>query len=410
MDACPRFAPHDPVQTADPYPTYAALRRDAPVFHDPRLDVWVLSRYDDVVAAVKQPEVFSCNGALTAAGKFAPSVQAVFAGSAGLAAILNESDGPVHTRLRGAFGRWFNRERVTLMEPHIRAIAGELIDGFEAEGEADLMAEFAALLPGLVICDLLGVPRGDFPKIKDWTDDWLTLISAGVPEEDQIRCAHNLLAYMQYLREHFLERQKNPGEDLMTVLLPRELGGAADLRLDEAIVNVMDFFAAGFGTTSNMIANGMATLFEYGEQYDRLRQDPTLLDNAVEEILRFASSVQGAFRVTTRPIELSGVTIPAGGRVFLLYGSANHDEARFENPEVFDIDRSPVRDHLTFSRGIHFCIGSALARLEIRIALELLLKRLPALRPVPGAVPLRLDHLYLNGYHTLPVEWDPSVS
>jgi cytochrome P450 len=196
----------------------------------------------------------------------------------------------------------------------------------------------------------------------------------------------------------------------MTVLLPRELGGDADLSLDEAIVNVIDFFAAGFGTTSNMIATGMATLFEHGEQYDRLRSDPTLLDNAVEEILRFASSVQGAFRVTTRPTELGGVTIPAGGRVFLLYGSANHDETRFENPEVFDIDRSPVRDHLTFSRGILFCIGSALARLEIRVALELLLKRLPDLRPVPGAVPRRLHHLYLNGYHTLPVEWGPRVS
>jgi cytochrome P450 len=408
MDVCPRFDPHDPVQTADPYPTYAALRRDAPVFHDPHLGVWVVCRYDDVLAAVKQPEVFSCSGALTAAGKFAPSVQAVLAGSAGLAAILNESDGPEHTRLRGAFGQWFNRQRIAGMEPHIRAIAGELIDGFEAEGKADLMVEFAGLLPGLVMCDLLGVPREDFPKVKAWTDDWLTLVSAGVPEEDQIRCARNLLVYLQCLREQFLDRQKNPGEDLMTVLLPRELGGDAELSLDEAIVNVVDFFAAGFGTTSNMIATGMATLFEHGEQCDRLRSDPTLLDNAVEEILRFASSVQGAFRVTTRPTELGGVTIPAGGRVFLLYGSANHDEARFENPEVFDIDRSPVRAHLTFSRGPHFCIGAALARMEIRIALELILARLPELRPVPGAVPRRLHHLYLSGYQTLPVEWDPS--
>jgi cytochrome P450 len=408
MDVCPRFDPHDPAQTADPYPTYAALRRDTPVFHDPRLGVWVVCRYEDVVAVVKRPEVFSCGGALTAAGEFAPAVQAVLGDDVVLTPILNESDGPVHARIRGALGRWFNRQRIEGMEPRVRAIAHGLIDGFAAEGAADLMTDFAAELPGLVMCDLLGLPREDFPKLKGWTDDWLTLLSAGVSEEEQLRCAHGLRAYLDYLREQFLDRRDNPGDDLLTVLLPPELGGTAEVSLDEAVLNVVDFFAAGYGTTSNMIANGMATLFEYGEQYDRLRRDPALLDNAVEEILRFASSVQGAFRVTTRPAELGGVTIPAGGRVFLLYGSANHDEARFGNPAVFDIDRSPVRDHVTFSRGIHFCIGAALARMEIRVALELLLKGLPELRPVPESVPLRLHHLYLNGYRTLPVEWDPS--
>jgi cytochrome P450 len=159
-----------------------------------------------------------------------------------------------------------------------------------------------------------------------------------------------------------------------------------------------------------MVTNALATLFEHRDQYDRISADPTLLDQAVEEILRFATSVQGIFRVTTRPVELGGVTLPAAARVFLLYASANHDEQRFEDPDVLDIDRPLTRDHMTFGRGIHVCIGSALVRLTIRIALELLQKRLPNLRPAADVTPQRMRHILLSGYDTLPVEWDPRLS
>jgi cytochrome P450 len=399
-----------PAHVANPYPEYAILRRDAPVFHDPQLDIWVVSRHADIVAAVKQPENFSSSGALTVAEKFSRSVQAVLAGGVGMAPLLTETDGPAHTRIRAVFKRAFIQRRIEGMEPCIRAIADELIDQFEADGKAELVSQFASPLPGFVICDLLGVPRTDFPKLSVWNDDWVSLLSVNLPEEEQVRCAHSLLAYEQYLRGQFLDRQKTPREDLITVMLPAELGGTAALSLGEAIYNVIDSLAAGYGTTERMITNALATLFEHRDQYDRISADPTLLDQAVEEILRFATSVQGIFRVTTRPVELGGVTLPAAARVFLLYASANHDEQRFEDPDVLDIDRPLTRDHMTFGRGIHVCIGSALVRLTIRIALELLQKRLPNLRPAADVTPQRMRHILLSGYDTLPVEWDPRLS
>jgi cytochrome P450 len=397
-----------PAHVANPYPGYATLRRDAPVFHDPQLDIWVVSRHADIAAAVKQPENFSSSGALRIAGQFSRSVEAVLAGGVGMPPPLNEADGPAHTRIRAVLNRAFIQRRIEGMEPRIRAISDELIGQFEADGKAELVSQFASPLPGFVICDLLGVPRTDFPKLGVWNDDWMSLLSVNLPEEEQVRCAHSLLAYEQYLHGQFLDRQKTPREDLITVMLPPELGGTAELSLGVAIYNVIDSLAAGYGTIGKMITNALATLFEHRDEYDRISADPTLLDQAVEELLRFATSVQGIFRVTTRPVALGGVTLPASARVFLLYASANHDEQRFEDPDVLDIDRPLTRDHMTFGRGIHACIGSSLARLTIRIALESLQKRLPNLRPATDAAPQRTRHIFLSGYDTMPVEWDPN--
>jgi cytochrome P450 len=403
----PNFDPMDPAQLANPYPTYADLRRDRPVFYDPKLDLWVVSRYADIVASVKQSDVFSSSGALTPAGKFLPSVEAVFAGGIGPVKALTEIDGPDHARIRAVLNRAFTPKRIVNMEARVRAIAEDLIDQFASDGKAELTAQFASKMPGLVICDLLGVPLSDFPLLKKWTDDWVKLMSVNIAEEEQIRCAHSLVEYQRYMHEQLLDRQKNPREDILTVMLPPELGGAAALSVNEAVSNGMTFFAAGYEQTANMIMNAVVTLFGHREQYDRLSADPSLLERAVEEILRYAGSVKGIFRVTTRPVELGGETIPADARVFLLYCSANHDEKHFDNPEVFDIDRQLARDHMTFARGIHICAGAALARMEVRVAIELLQRRLPNLRPAAGvAPPQRLEHLWISGYTTLPVEWD----
>ena len=406
--ACPHFDPMAPAHVANPYPGYATLRRDAPVFYDPQLDTWVVSRHADIAAALKQPENFSSSDALRVAGQFPRSVQAVLAGGVGMSPPLTEADGPAHTRMRAVLNRAFAQRRIEGMEPRIRAIADELIDQFEVDGKAELVSQFASPLPGFVICDLLGVPRTDFPKLVVWNADWMSLLSVSLPEEEQVRCARALLAYEQYLHGQFLDRQKTPREDLITLMLPVELDGTAALSLSEAIYNVIDSLASGYRTIGNMITNALATLFEHRDEYDRISADPTLLDRAVEELLRFATSVQGIFRVTTRPVALGGVTLPAAARVFLLYASANHDEQRFEYPDVLNIDRPLTRDHMTFGRGIHACIGSSLTRLTIRIALELLQKRLPNLRPAADAAPQRMRHLFLSGYDTLPVEWDPN--
>lgn len=405
--ACPHFDPLDPAFASDPYPAYAALRHDAPVSYDEKLGVWVVSRYDDVLLVLKEPDTFSSRGALLAAGEFPPPVKDVLARGIGMGTVLTEADGPAHTRIRSVFNRPFASVRVATMEPRIRAVADGLIDGFADADRADLVSRFTSLLPGLVLCDLLGFPREDFPALQAWDDCWVSLLSFDATEDEQVRCAHGLLAYEQYVYRHLLARRDDPREDLLTAMLPADLGGAAPLTVGEAVYNVIDAVMSGYGTTARLITNAVTELFAHRDQYDRIRTDPVALGRFQEELLRVANPVQGIFRITTRPVELGGTRLPAAARVFLLYGSANFDEGHFANPAALDVERPNIRRHLTFSDGIHVCVGAALVRLTLRVALELLPERLPNLRPDADEEPRRLRHVFLRSYTTLPVQWDP---
>ncbi|WP_437681917.1 cytochrome P450 [Sorangium sp. So ce131] len=404
--ACPHFNPMAPRHLADPYPMYAELRRDTPVFYSPDHGLWVVTRHADVTAALKQPEIFSSVGSLQTSVTLPPSVAAVMATGLGSASLIVESDPPAHTRMRGIVNKAFTAQRIARLEPQVRAIADELIDAFVADGKADLATQFASLLPGLVICDLIGVPRADFPQLKRWSSDWLEVLSASAPEERLVACAHSFIASQRYFLAQIRARQEQPREDLLTVMLPIELGGTAQMSTEEAAYNALDIIVAGHETTSNAILNGLGLLFAHPELLDQLRRDPERIPNAVEEILRMDTSVLGLFRVTTRATELGGVTIPANARIFLLYAAANHDDAQFSDPERFDIARENAREHVAFARGIHACLGASLARLELRIALERLLTRLPNLRPAGGAAPQRLEHFFIRGYTSFPIAWD----
>ncbi|HYO71729.1 MAG TPA: cytochrome P450 [Archangium sp.] len=403
---CPHFNPLDPAHLSNPYPAYAEFRRETPVFYSAEYDLWFVTRYADVVAAVRQPHIFSSVGSVQATAELCPAAQAILENSIGAATMMVSSDEPVHTRIRSVLNKAFTPQRISQLEPRIREIAGGLINAFVADGHADLVAQFALPLPGLVICDLFGIPRADLPQIKRWADDWMTLLSVAVPEEQQIVYARSMVAFQDYLRAQLLERQHHPRQDLLTVMLPVEHGGTSALTMQEALYNAMAVTVAGYETTTSLIANAMTILFNHPKQYRQLCENPELMANAVEELLRMDTSIQGLFRTTTQAVELGEVTIPANVRVFLLYGSANHDSAQFPDPERFDITRPNARGHLTFSRGIHVCIGAALARLEIRIAVELLLQQLPNLRPAVAAQPQRFEHFWLRGYTSLPVEWD----
>lgn len=406
--ACPHFNPLEPAFQADPYPIYAELRRDTPVFYSPLYDFWVVTRHADVSDVLRQPDIFSSAGALQNNVALPPRVVAVMATQDPEATLLVESDGPVHSRIRGVVNKAFTPQRIARLEPKIRAITEELIDAFAADGQADLMTQFATPLPGRVICDLLGVPQEDFPQLKRWSDEWVELLSASAPEERLLACAHGFVASQRYFLEQIRSRQQHPREDLLTVMLPIELGGTAALSVAEAAYNALSLMVAGHETTTNVIGNGLAQLFAHPDQLDQLRKNPELIPNAVEELLRIDTSVLGLFRVTTREAEVGGVTIPANARVFLLYSAANHDTAQFPNPERLDITRANAREHLTLARGIHVCLGAPLARLELRIAFERLLARLPNLRPATDTPSQRMEHFWMRGYTSLPIAWDAS--
>lgn len=407
---CPHFDPLEPTQHANPYPTYAELRREAPVFFSPKYNVWVVTRYADVAAVLKQHEIFSSVGSLQTNPEVSPAVAAVLATGLESAKLMVEVDPPDHTRMRAAVNKAFTPQRIAQLEPRIREVANELIDAIAADGHADILAQFGNPFQGLVICELFGIPGSDSEQIKRWSDMWVELVSGGSDDERMVECAQALVDSQHYFAEQLRARQANPREDLLTTMLPIDMGGTASMNLAEAAYNALDLVVAGHETTMNALGNGLMQLFAHPDQLDHLRGDLSLIPNAVEEMLRVDGSVLGLFRVTTRETELSGVTIPAGARVFIVYGSGSHDEERFEDPERFDIRRANAREHIAFGRGVHVCIGAALARVEMRIAFELLLTRLPNLRLAPDAAPQRLEHFWMRGYKKLPVVWDVANS
>ncbi|MBV9791615.1 MAG: cytochrome P450 [Chloroflexi bacterium] len=407
---CPHFDPLAPAQNANPYPVYAEMRRESPVFYSPLYDMWVVTRYADVAAVLKNHAVFSSVGSMQTTPHLPASVSAVLANGLGAAQLMVESDPPDHTRMRAAVNKAFTPQRISQLEPRIRQIADELIDSIVADGRADLIHQFGSPFQGLVICELFGIPGSHSEQIKRWTDDWVEMLSGGANEERMVECAQAFVECQHYFLEQLRERQAEPREDLLTAMLPINMGGTASMNAAEAAYNALDLVAAGHETTTNALSNGLIQLFTHPDQLDLLLSDLSLIPNAIEEMLRIDTSVLGLFRVTTSDAEVSGVTIPAQSRVFVAYGSGSHDEERFEEPERFDIRRANAREHLAFARGIHVCIGAALARMELRIALERLLTRLPNLRLDPDAAPQRLEHFWTRGYKTLPAIWDAPSS
>ncbi|MFP2924923.1 cytochrome P450 [Pyxidicoccus sp. 3LG] len=400
------FNPMAPDQIENPYPMYARLRRECPVFYSPMLDMWVVTRYADIAEVEKNTDRFSSAGALDAKAEPHPEVRNVLKQAYSRFTSLVQSDPPDHTRMRAVFGRALSPQRIAAMENSIRATANGLIDGFIRDGQGDLIQQFAFALPGFIICDLLGVPRSDMQQLKGWSDDKTLLMSATAPIEQQVESAHGFVAMERYFKELLLARSRKPREDLLTMLVPQSMGGTAPWSEQEAVCNAMDLFSAGHETTTSLIGGGVWLLLNSPEQLKAVREDSSLLPNAIEEILRKEPPIRGFFRQVKEDTTLGGASLPKGVRLFLLYESGNHDETKFTDPERFDIRRDDAKNHLAFGKGIHFCVGAALAKLEGRIAFEQLLQRLPNLRLRTDETSVRRPYLMLRGFEHLPVAWD----
>jgi cytochrome P450 len=400
------FNPFAPDQLEDPFPLYAQARREEPVFYSPHLDTWVITRYADLCAVTRDPVSFSSVGALEAKPNLPAEVSAIL--STGHLEFLSlvQSDPPDHTRIRNVFNKALSSQRVAALEPKIRELAGALLDAFVEDGHADFVTQFAFPLAGCVISDLLGVPRSDIKQIKQWSNDKQVLLAASGPVERLVESAHGFVALQRYFHEHLASRGRAPRDDLLTLLVPAELGGAAPLSVQEAVCNAIDLLAAGHETTADLLGNGLSLLMANPDQMAALRADRSLLTNAIEEMLRMEAPVRGLFRTATTTVELGGVTLPKGARLFALYAAGNRDEAQFPDADRFDIRRQDASTHLSFSKGIHYCVGNILARLEGRIGFELVLERLPNVRRDAKRPSERRPYLILRGYEHLPVEWD----
>ncbi len=353
--------PFTPAFTANPYPFYRALRESDPYHLSEATGHFVVSRYEDVDEILRDWRRFS--------NEPAPDGPA----DVGTDTSMLQRDPPDHTRLRGLVSRAFTPRRIAALEAHIRETAHALLDEVEGETEFDLMQNLAALLPTVVIAEMIGVPTEDREDFKAWSDAFIRGGGGpGTPEEAEQR-----LAAGQMLREYFAAqvacRRQEPAEDLITRLITAR-DEEDQLTEQELISTLILLLLAGNETTTNLIGNGLKALLEHPEQLHTLREQPELLGNAIEELLRYDSPVQLDPRLTTEEVVLGGKAIGPGQPVILVIGGANRDPEQFPDPETLDITRADVGS-ISFGRGIHFCLGAPLARLEGRIAFECLLER-----------------------------------
>jgi cytochrome P450 len=358
---------------ADPYPTYRALREHEPVKRMPN-GSYFLTRYDDLLTAYKNTKAFSSDKKKEFAPKYGTSLLYEHHTTS-----LVFNDPPAHTRVRRLIMGALSPRAIAGMEPDLIALVDRLLDAIAAKGEVDLIGDFAAAIPIEVIGNLLDVPQEERAPLRGWSLAILGALEPVIGAEAFARgnsAVDDFLGYLKVLVARRRARPGNPDRDVLTRLIQGEDNGER-LTEKELLHNCIFLLNAGHETTTNLIGNGLVALSAHPTEKKRLIEDPGLIKTAVEEILRFESSNQLGNRMTTEPVELSGVTMPAGTSVTLCIGAANRDPQQFNDPETLDIGRTPNR-HLAFATGAHQCAGMALARLEGAIAVSRYLARFPA--------------------------------
>jgi cytochrome P450 len=397
------FNPRDPAFIANPYPAFRELRETAPVWRSP-FGRTFLTRYEDASLLMRdrrlgkdytEPEAL-----IRRFGPTAMQEPAVVE----LSHMMLMRDPPDHTRLRGLVTKVFTARKIEEMRPGIQAITDQLLDKVAGASEMDAIRDLAFPLPVLVICELLGIPEEDRARFVTSTASGAALLNPVPPTRAELdRANEGTLATGAYFETLFEQRRKEPRDDLLTLLVQAEEAGD-HLTTEELRANVTLLFAAGHETTVNLIGNGIWSLLDNSSQWAAIRDDPALIPNAIEEILRFESPVQAVARTVAEPIEFRGIEFNKGELIVALIGAANRDPEIFPDPERMDVTRERLRP-LSFGGGIHFCIGAQLARIEAEVVFSTLLRRMPDLALVNSAAPQWRASFTLRGLTTLPVTW-----
>ncbi len=413
-----------PEHLADPYAVFAAARREEPVFFSPALAAWVVSRYADVEAIVTDHERFSNAAAIVAPPGLDPRAAALLGGFGWRPNF--DTDPPEHTRIRRAVSQAFTARRIAALEPDVRSLAHELVDRLVADGRAglvagggpgpvddgvDLVAGFCLPLPARVIFRMLGVPDDEVERVHFWTRRFIELFVAQVVDGDDAARARDCVDYWDWCLALIARRAAEPGDDLVSGLVTGATeAGAAPVQppLDHAeIASIcMLLVVAGHETTTNLLASLVLHLLSDRRRWEAVGADPGRAPAAVEEALRIDAPVQILHRVTTVPVTVGGVELPAGAKVMVPFGASGHDDAVFADPGDFDLERSRAARHLAFSKGVHHCLGAPLARLEGRVALEVLVERLPGLRLAGDGIPRYHPVFSIRSLQALAVTWD----
>jgi cytochrome P450 len=307
-------------------------------------------------------------------------------------------------RFRVPLTRAFAPARIRALEPFVREVANRLVDAFIHDGRAEIISQFAYPLALEVVFSLLGIPRQDIEQTRQWSQDWLTIMSVQLDEERQVAHARSTVAFQRYLAGLLAERRQAPQDDLISTLLLTSVPDEEPLTETELVIMLQGLILAGHESTTNMIGTGLLLLLENPSRWQILCEHPEYIPTTVEEILRFDAPIQMFARTTTREVTIDGVTLPEDAALLLIYGSGNRDEGIFADANEFQLQRAP-NHHLAFGHGVHFCVGAALARLEGRVAFETLTSRLPDLRLVPRQLLTHIPTLLFRGYERLEVQW-----
>ena len=398
------FMPLSSEQCDDPYPMFARARKEAPVFFSPDLQMWVVSRYDDVASILKDAQRFSSAGMFQSMLEYAPETLKLLGAYFAVPQIIS-SDPPEHTRLRDSVNKVFTPRRVALMEPYMRRVAHGLIDQWISAGQTDLVKSFTVPFPLLTILTLFGIPGSDASRVGQLYDETVLLLFGRLSHEQQAVQLHSARALFEYFSALIAERQAHPQEDLISDLAAAVEKGEAKLSAAEMLQMIFTIIGAAQETTPNLLGTCLYRLLAERWHWQALSADPESIPKVVEEALRRDAPTRAVFRTTTQRVELGGVTIPEGARLYVLLASANHDEARFCAPAMFNPGRKEEARHLALGYGIHHCMGASMLRLESKVALEVLSSRLPSLQLCPGQRPSYVPNLVGPKFRQLAVMW-----
>ena len=392
--ACPVHADFDPLSEeflADPYAVMAHLPlEETPVFFAPSIDGYVVTRWADVEAVFLDPETYSAAAAQMPLVPLVPeATEILLAGGHRPQPSMVSLHPPAHTRLRRPTSRAFTPRRVAEMEPRVRAIVADLLDAVDPAEPFDAVAALTFPLPATVIFSFMGVPEEDYAQLKEWCGHRASLAWGRPAPEEQVEHATSMAAYRGYLRDLVAAKATDRGEDFTSALLAIHDEDRDALTQEEIASILFSLSFAGHETTNYLIGNMVRRLLEAPERWDAVADDPALIPAVVEETLRHDTSVPFWRRRTKRAVKLGGVDVPEGATLFLWLAATGRDPAVFDEPDRFDPARPNAKRHLAFGKGIHFCIGSALGKLEAQLALEELTRRFPRLRLVDDQPPLR---------------------
>jgi cholest-4-en-3-one 26-monooxygenase len=371
----------------DPDPTYAWLRRHAPVYRDDINHLWGVSRYDDIVAIEKDPETFCSSEG------YRPNLPADDS--------MIGNDDPRHNERRRLVARRFTPKAVADHEDEARALVRGLLDAVAERAHCEVVEELAAPLPAMVIARLLGFDHDQWPRVKYWSET--TILAGGGPRYMADSVTEAFGDYCEHAARLVEARKAAPANDVVSLWIEAEADGV--LTPDQLLSEGLLLVDGGAETTRTVITGAVLALIEHPDQYQRLLDDPALLPVAVEEFIRWVTPILNMRRTATRDVEIAGTPVQAGDELLLMYPSGNRDEAVFDAPDRFDVGREP-NPHIAFGFGTHFCLGAALARLEIRVMFEELLPRLRNLRLAPGTAPERIPNAFVRGFRSLHVEYD----